>query len=91
MSGYTCESCGHDYYSHLLICESCFNIACERAKQVKTTSEENTRLKDVLFVIGERAVNSFDDAIVGIVDRALKGYSPPANRYLELKDSLLND
>lgn len=45
---------------------------------------ENFYLKEVLFVCGEVAVSSWDDIVVGIVDRALNGFKISKERYHEL-------
>ncbi len=50
--------------------------------------KEILRLKEILFVLGEIAIVIFDDKIVGIVDKTLKGFKITKKRYLELLKEL---
>ncbi|MCK5606648.1 hypothetical protein KAR91_32400 [Candidatus Pacearchaeota archaeon] len=53
-------------------------------KQVQNLQAELTKYQERLFVIGELAVSSFDDSIVGIVDQTLAGFKLDKVRYDEV-------
>lgn len=59
--------------------------ACVIQRQAK----EIIRLREILFCIGEMAVTSFDDKIVGIVDRTLNGFKIPEERFKVILQELL--
>ena len=52
---------------------------------IEQLQAENEKLKEILFCIGEIAVCSFEDSIVGLVDSALpEGYRIPQERFEEI-------
>lgn len=46
--------------------------------------KENLKLKEILFVIGEIVCVDFDDTVVGIVDKTLKGFKISEERFKEI-------
>lgn len=53
-------------------------------RRLKELEKENLHLKEVLYVCGEIAVTSFEDMIVGLVDRTLNGFRIPESRFKEI-------
>ena len=65
--------------------ESCnINQVMKAQDELKELQAENRQLKERLFVVGELAITSFDDSIVGIVDRTLNGFKLGKKRYDEV-------
>ena len=66
------------------------NCKCPKCQaDYKKLLAENEYLQEILFCVGELAVQYFVDSIVGLVDRTLpKGYIIPEERYREILNDL---
>lgn len=56
--------------------------------EVRRLEAEIIYLKEILFCCGEVAVGNFDNTVVGLADRTLKGFKIPEKRYREILQSL---
>jgi hypothetical protein len=61
---------------------------CSIAEKNQELEKQIHALKEVLFCCGEVAVNSFDDIVVGLVDKTLEGFEIPMSRYREILNTL---